>query len=123
MERKHNPSLTPAARELRKNLTPEEKHLWDDYLRQYPIRFLRQKVIDDYIVDFYCREANLVIEIDGKQHYREDIALYDAKRTEVLNKYGLSVLRFPNTEINHNFARVCKQIDCAVQAAIGNKSE
>ena len=107
---------------LRKNMTPEEKHLWYDFLRVYPIRFLRQKVINNYIVDFYCREANLVIEIDGKQHLREDIALYDAKRTEVLKQHGLTVLRFTNTDINKNFSTVCNQIDVFVQKIINNQT-
>jgi len=109
-----------AARTLRKNMTPEERHLWYDFLRDYPIRFLRQKVVDNYIVDFYCREANLVIEIDGRQHLREAIALYDAKRTEVLKQHGLTVLRFSNIDINYNFNTVCNQINVLVQQIINN---
>ena len=65
---KHNPKLTPNARELRKNMTKEEKQLWYNYLRKCKVRFLRQKVIDNYIVDFYCSKLNLVIELDGSQH-------------------------------------------------------
>ena len=71
MQRKHNPKLSANARVLRKDMTPEERHLWYDFLRLYPVRFLRQKVIDAYIVDFYCSRARLVIELDGSQHYEE----------------------------------------------------
>ncbi len=69
MDRKHNPKLTKNAKALRKNMTKEERHLWYDFLRSYPVRFLRQKVIDNYIVDFYCHDAQLIIELDGSQHY------------------------------------------------------
>ena len=69
MKYQHNPKLTENAKELRKNMTKEEKHLWYDFLKTYPVRFLRQKVIDDYISDFYCHKARIVIELDGSQHY------------------------------------------------------
>lgn len=68
MLRKHNPALTERARTLRKQMTPEERHLWYDFLRSYPVRFLRQKVIGNAIVDFYCAKATLAIELDGSQH-------------------------------------------------------
>ena len=71
IERKHNTKLTANAKALRKNMTKEERHLWYDFLRLYPIRFLRQKIIDNYIVDFYCHEARLIIELDGSQHYEK----------------------------------------------------
>ena len=67
--RKHNTKLTTNARTLRKHMTKEERHLWYDFLRKYPVRFLRQKVIDNYIVDFYCHDARIIIELDGSQHY------------------------------------------------------
>ena len=86
MERKHNTELTVLARTLRKNMTKEEKHLWYDYLKYYPVRFLRQKVIDNYIVDFYCHEARLIIELDGSQHYEEQGLLKDRIRTERLKE-------------------------------------
>lgn len=108
---KHNPQLTGNARNLRKNMTKEERHLWYDYLRNYKVRFLRQKVIDNYIVDFYCSKAKLVIELDGSQHYDEKALLSDKIRTERIEKYGLTVLRIPNNEINKNFDGVCKFID------------
>ena len=77
MDRKHNTDLTSNARTLRKNTTKEERHLWYDFLKRYPVRFLRQKVIDNYIVDFYCHNARLIIELDGSQHYEEKGLLKD----------------------------------------------
>lgn len=86
MERKHNASLTANARSLRKNMTKEERHLWYDFLRAYPVRFLRQKVIDNYIVDFYCSKARLIVELDGSQHYEAGAVKKDEIRTEFCNR-------------------------------------
>lgn len=119
MKYRHNPKLTDNAQKLRKNMTQEERHLWYDFLRQYPIRFLRQKVIDNYIVDFYCAKAKLVIELDGGQHFEEDTLQYDAVRTEKLAAYGLRVLRIPNNEIHENFDNVCEYIDYTVRKLCG----
>ena len=69
MPAKFNPALLSPARELRKNMTKEERHLWYDFLRTYPVKFTKQKIIGNYIVDFYCAKAGLVIELDGSQHY------------------------------------------------------
>ena len=118
MERKHNPKLTENARELRKNMTKEEKHLWYDFLKDYPVRFLRQKVIDDFIVDFYCRSAKLIIELDGSQHYEDKGMEYDAERTAYLEQYGVRVLRIPNNEVSRNFSGVCEYIDFAVKQSL-----
>ena len=96
-------------------MTKEERHLWYDFLRDYPIRFLRQKVIDNYIVDFYCHEARLIIELDGSQHYEEQNHIKDAIRTEKLEDRDLTVIRIPNNEINHNFRGVCEYIDLFVR--------
>ena len=115
MERKHNTHLVPAARKLRKNMTKEEKHLWYDFLRDYPIRFVRQKVLGYYIADFYCAQAKLIIELDGSQHYEADGMERDTLRTEFLEQYGLQVLRIPNNEISRNFEGVCSYIDRLVQ--------
>lgn len=114
MERKHNKSIVPAAKTLRKNMTEEERHLWYDFLRNYPIRFQRQKVLGRYIVDFYCAQAQLIVELDGSQHYEESGIKHDEERTDFLEEYGLSVIRIPNNEINRNFAGVCEYIDCVV---------
>ena len=115
MNVKRNPKLTPYAKHLRKKMTREERHLWYDFLRDYPVRFMRQKVIEHYIVDFYCAQAHLVIEVDGWQHYEEAGLAYDAERTAFLEGLGLRVLRIPNNEINNNFRGVCENIDAAVQ--------
>ncbi len=110
-KRKHNPGLTNNAKALRKNMTKEERRLWYDFLRTYPIRFLRQKVIDQYIADFYCHDARLVIELDGSQHYESNSLLRDAIRTEHMGNRGLTVLRVPNNAVNSNFRGVCEYID------------
>ena len=96
MQYKHNKELVPFAKELRKKMTKEERHLWYDFLRGYPVSFLRQKVIGKFIVDFYCAEAKLVIELDGSQHGEAEAIEYDSERTAFLKNYGLTVLRpFP----------------------------
>ena len=118
MDRKHNKSIVPTARMLRKNMTKEEKHLWYDFLRTYSVKFSRQKVLGKYIVDFYCAEAKLVIELDGSQHYEEEGIKYDAERTEYLQKYGLNVIRFDNSEINKNFECTCEYIDRLVKQSL-----
>ena len=118
MESKHNPKLVPYAKELRKNMTKEERHLWYDFLKLYPVRFSRQKILGRYIADFYSAEAKLVIELDGSQHYEETALEEDRKRTEFLENYGLRVIRIPNNEVMHNFAGVCEYIDTAVKQSL-----
>ena len=103
-------SNVPLARELRKNLTKEEKHLWYDFLRDYPVRFQRQKEIGRYIVDFYCANAQLAIELDGSGHYEPVQAQYDKERTAYLERMGLHVLRFTNLQVNREFRGVCETI-------------
>ena len=106
-----NNSLLENARSLRKNMTKQEKHLWYDFLRTYPIKIYKQRIIDNFIVDFYCHQALLVIELDGSQHYTIDGKNYDANRTSILEKYGIKVLRFSNLDLNQNFEGVCFIID------------
>lgn len=115
MERKHNSNLTNVAKTLRKNMTKEERHLWYDFLRSYPVRFLRQKVIDDYVVDFYCHKARLIIELDGSQHYEAKGLLKDKIRTERIESRNLYVVRIPNNVVNSNFRGVCEYIDYLVK--------
>lgn len=117
-DHKHTPALTPFAKKLRKEMTPEERHLWYDFLRTYRPRFLRQKVIDRYIADFYCREAALVIELDGSQHYEPSGLLRDQIRTEHIGAWGLTVLRIPNNAIRQNFNGTCEYIDTFVQESL-----
>ena len=118
MQRKHNKDIVPTAKMLRKNMTKEEKHLWYDFLRTYPVRFSRQKVLGKYIADFYCAEAKLVIELDGSGHYTEEGKQYDEERTASLEEYGLTVIRISNTEIHKNFGDVCKYIDYRVEQSL-----
>ena len=108
---KHNKNLVPNAKELRKNMTKEERHLWYDFLRTHKMRFSRQKILGKYIADFYCAEAKLVIELDGSEHYTPEAKLYDAIRSEFLSEYGLLVVRILNREVNQNFYGVCEYID------------
>ena len=81
MQSKHNKQLVSLARALRKNMTKEERRLWYDFLRDYPVRFSRQKVLGRYIADFYSAEAKLIIELDGSQHYEDENIRKDARRT------------------------------------------
>lgn len=112
---KHNKQLVPLAKQLRKKMTKEERHLWYDFLRLYPVRFSRQKVLGKYIADFYSAKAKLVIELDGSQHYEDDNVQKDAKRTAFLEEYGLKVIRISNSEVNKNFNGVCEYIDSVVK--------
>lgn len=110
----HNPKLTYNARQLRKNMTPQERHLWYDFLRTYSVRFIRQKVIGEFICDFYCAKAKLVVEIDGSQHFDEKNIKDDSVRTEYLKSLGIMVVRFSNYDVNVAFDSVCEQIDILV---------
>lgn len=111
LNRKYNKEKLPFARELRKNMTKEEKRLWYDFLSNYPIRFIRQKIIGPYIADFYCAKAMLVIEVDGSQHYTDEAMKYDEVRTKFIEKYGLKVFRIDNSAINNCFIDVCSDLD------------
>ena len=119
---KHNPALTGLAKTLRNHMTREERHLWYDFLRGYSPRFLRQKVIDGYIVDFYCHAARLVVELDGSQHYEEKGLLADHIRTDRLEERRLTVLRIPNNAVKQNFPGVCEFIMLAVMEALKRES-
>lgn len=118
MKRKHNTDLTSLARTLRKNMTKEEKNLWYDFLKHYPVRFLRQKIIDNYIVDFYCHDARLIIELDGSQHYEASGLAKDKIRTRKIEKRDLTVIHIPNSVINKNFNGVCEYIDLFVKESL-----
>ena len=118
MQYKHNKELVPFAKQLRKEMTKEERHLWYDFLRAYPVRFSRQKVLGRYIADFYSAEAKLVIELDGSQHYEEIGRRKDAERSAFLEAYGLRIIRIPNNEISRNFRGVCEYIDREVKQSL-----
>ena len=110
MDKKYNQKLIANARELRKSMTPQERRLWFGYLKDCPVKFLRQKVMGKYIIDFYCPKLKLAIELDGSQHYDPEGMEYDNCRTEYLNRYGINVIRIPNNEIDHNLSGVCDYI-------------
>ncbi len=110
MNKTNNSKLTGNAKVLRKNMTKEERHLWYDFLKSLPITVNRQKVIGNYIVDFYIATAKLVIELDGSQHYEDSGIAYDEKRDEYLNSLGIKVLRYSNLDINQRFESVCEDI-------------
>lgn len=106
----YDPALVPRAKELRKNMTPAEKKLWYQYFRPLPIRILRQRPIDHFIVDFYCPSRKLVIEVDGETHFNSLAQDYDQARTQVLEGYGLQVVRFTNQQVIHGFESICTQL-------------
>ena len=115
-------SLNKKARELRKNATPQENHLWYDFLSKYKTKFRRQRPIGSFIADFYCEEAKIVIEIDGSQHYTDEGKEYDNRRSAFFENYGIKVLRFANNEVNENFEGVCIVIDKEVKERLLNQT-
>jgi len=118
----YNKNLFHKARKLRNNTTLEENKLWYQYLAKSPIRFLRQKPIDNYILDFYCPKKKIAIEIDGSQHYTEEGLEYDKIRTDILNQYKITVIRFTNFQIKYNFKEVCEHIEDTINH-IENKKQ
>lgn len=108
------------ARNLRKNMTPWEHQLWYLFLKDYPVRFQRQKPIGSYIVDFYCAKAKLALELDGSGHYDPKQQKQDALRTERLESMGVRVVRIPNSAVTENFQGVCEMIDFVVKQSIGD---
>ena len=110
MSKTSNPKLTGFSQNLRVNMTKEEKHLWYDFLKKLPVNFYRQKVIGNYIVDFYCSSKKIVIELDGSQHYEEENREKDILRDNYLNSLGLTVLRYTNLDIHNDFDAVCRDI-------------
>jgi len=115
---KKNNKLLNVARILRRNMTRQEKHLWYDFLRYYPVKIYKQRIIDDFIADFYCHSARLVIELDGSQHYTNQGKAHDEARTEILERYGIYVLRFSNKDVDDNFEGVCFTIDKVINERI-----
>lgn len=118
----YNKANIPLARALRKDMTPWERKLWYDYLRSYPIRFQRQKAIGNFIADFYCAKAGLIVELDGGGHYEPQQAGKDAARTKELESMDLQVLRICNLEIDRNFSGVCAYIDLTVQKLLAMRT-
>ena len=106
----YNPTLTEYAKELRKNMTPEEKHIWYDFLKKVPMTVKRQYVVENYILDFFIPQVNVAIEIDGSQHYETDAKKADQKRDADLALVGIKVIRYTNNDINKNFVGVVQEI-------------
>lgn len=115
---KYNNKLKENARKLRKNMTKEEKHLWYDFLKNYPVNFLRQKPIGNYIADFYCFKAKLVVELDGSQHYSDMGIEYDTARNNYMEQIGIKVIRISNLDIWNNFDGVCEYIDNIIKSRL-----
>ena len=109
--KQYNKANIPLAKQLRNNMTPWETKLWYYFLRTYPLRFQRQKSIGNYIVDFYCAKARLVIELDGGGHYTDEQIANDTLRTKELEAMHLTVIRICNLDIDNNFNAVCEYID------------
>ncbi|WP_034526988.1 endonuclease domain-containing protein [Bifidobacterium stellenboschense] len=114
----YNKANVPLARRLRSNATPWERRLWAEYLRAYPLRWQRQKPILDYIVDFYCDKAKLIVELDGGGHYTETQRDADLRRTRELNGLGLMVLRYTNLDVDRHLDSVCHDIDRHVRERV-----
>ena len=110
-----NKEMLRRSQVLRKNMTKEERHLWYDFLKEYPVQFKRQVPFGNYIVDFYCFRAKLVAELDGSQHYEPEEIAYDQRRTRYLEGLGPLVLRVSNLEVIQNFCGVCEAIDRTVK--------
>ena len=109
------------AKNLRKRATPQEKHLWYDFLKNYEIKFQRQKAIGEYIVDFYCPSLKLAIEIDGNQHYSKVGIQKDKIRTEEINKQGVQIIRITNKQIDKDFNRICEYLNLEIIKIKSNK--
>ena len=107
--------LRQRSQELRKQMTKEERHLWYDFLKTYPVQFKRQYSIGPYFVDFYCYQAKLIVELDGSQHCEPNAIEYDRKCTAYLQKQGFLVLRFSNIDVIEQFCAVCETVDIAVK--------
>ena len=108
------------ARRLRREMTPHERKLWYLFLRSYPVKIYKQRIIGRFVVDFYCASARIIIEVDGSQHYEPQGRTYDFERSAFLTALGLEVLRFSNREIDGNFRGVCEQIDSTIQNRLQN---
>ena len=116
--KQYNKENIPLAKTLRKNMTPWERKLWYEFLKYYHVRFQRQKAIGNYIVDFYCAKARLVVELDGGGHYTNEQMEKDRVRTEELEEMNLTVLRIGNSDIDRNFSGVCEYIDLSVKNSL-----
>ena len=112
---KTDPAKLDFARRLRREMTPQERHLWYDFLRDAPAKFYKQKPLGSYVLDFYCPSLALALEIDGSQHYENEGMQSDKERTAHLEKRGITVLRFSNADVDERFSAVCEAILQAIE--------
>ena len=112
-ENGHDPLLQ--ARKLRREMTPQERKLWYCFLKTYPVKIYKQKIINSFIVDFYCHAARLVIEVDGPVHDGRQATAHDDERSAVLAGRGLKVIRLTNAAVDWGFQAVCETIDREIQ--------
>ncbi|WP_216656731.1 endonuclease domain-containing protein [Bifidobacterium panos] len=118
----YNASNVSLARNLRKKMTLWERKLWFGFLKNHPLRWQRQKPILNYIVDFYCAEAKLALELDGSEHHYPSKQLDDDERTRAIESIGITVCRFANNEIDKHFVSVCDEINRLVGECAANKA-
>ncbi|WP_279126089.1 endonuclease domain-containing protein [Acidaminococcus fermentans] len=118
----YSPHLWQFAKSMRKNMTREERHLWFDFLRRYPLRIRRQVILGNYIVDFCCEKAQLIIEIDGSQHYTPEEKEKDRKRTNDLKDLGYKVIRISNRDVMTNFDGITQYIHQEIQKRLAQLS-
>jgi len=118
-DRPYNAALIKRARELRKNATKQENRLWYEYLRDFTPRFTRQRIVGNYILDFYCSSVKLAVELDGSQHYEAEKVIYDRTRIRFLETIGIKVIRFTNIDVDSNFEGVCITISNQINALKG----
>ena len=119
----YNKNNIPAAKDLRKNIRPWEKTLWYKFLREYPVRFKRQKATGNYIADFYCAKAKFIVEVGGKEHFEKKMYEDDLIRTNELEKFGLEIIGVSNSKISNGFENVCKYIDSNVKKSLPQSAE
>ena len=119
--KRYNKNNVQIAKTLRKNLTPQERKLWYEFLRNFSPRFQRQKPIGEYVVDFYCAKAQLAVELDGSGHYEEQQEKKDEKRTFDLHMMNIEVVRFCNLDVDRNFTGVCLRIEEIVAERLGKE--
>ena len=119
-DKPYKATLTSRARELRRDATKQENHLWYEYLRGFRPRFARQRIIGSYILDFYCGTTKLAVELDGSQHFEPDAMEYDKTRTRFLESLGIQVMRFTNIDVDSSFEGVCITIANQVNALLGH---
>ena len=112
----YNTALSPRARSLRKNATKQENRLWYELLRGFRPRFTRQRIVGNYILDFYCGKAKLAIELDGSHHYEPEALEYDRNRTDFLESLGIQIIRYTNIDVDRNFKGVYEDIVMNVNA-------